>query len=61
MNKIPPCKGGARHRWVFKRNVTHGNFGAKSASFSLKGWYRCEVCGKGKTGLFRHEETEPTT
>lgn len=55
MSKLAPCKGGGRHKWIFKRNHIATSFGAYGATVSAKGWYRCEVCNQGKTGSFQHE------
>jgi hypothetical protein len=49
---MKPCTLGKRHKWTHIKNVRFGSIGLRTASFSLKGLYRCE-CGEEKTGKSR--------
>lgn len=44
-----PCSVGKKHKWQFVKNVIHTTFGARTASLSQRGIYRCE-CGERKSG-----------
>lgn len=47
---MKPCIDGKRHKWTFIRNETTTSGTLRTVRVSLKGVYRCEVCGKAKLG-----------
>ena len=59
---ITPCPMAPRHKWDWIKNVNIvsmriGSTGRSSASFSLKGLYKCQ-CGAKKHGQFNPNGTD---
>ena len=52
-----PCTLASKHKWAWIKNVTTYRVGQRSATFALKGLYRCE-CGAQKTGPMNHNAQE---
>lgn len=54
MTPTKPCSIGPRHAWMWVKNVTNSQIGGRSASFTLRGLYRC-ACGAKKIGAPNHD------
>lgn len=48
-----PCTKGPRHTWTWVNNCTSAKITGRSASFTLRGRYRC-ACGAVKFGRPNH-------
>lgn len=61
--KLKPCIDGKKHSWLFVRNRTVFTKTITTASFRLKGLYRCRDCKQWKYGLPRNNtpKEEPTS
>lgn len=49
------CTNGPRHKWTWLKNTTSAQVSSRSASFSMRGLYRC-ACGARKAGEPNHNE-----
>jgi hypothetical protein len=51
------CTNGPRHTWTWINNCTKAHIGRNSASFTLRGRYRC-ACGAIKFGRPNHNSPD---
>lgn len=54
MSKVKPCAEGRKHKWEWVRNRIVASLRITAASFTLRGLYKCSVCGDSKYGEYRH-------
>lgn len=58
--KMKPCLGGMKHKWTFMGNVQNQRISISgthsSVQMSLKGSYKCHLCGARKQGPYNPNE-----